>query len=76
MNKQSGSILILVALMMFVLIGFMGLAVDVGFMTLQKTRLQGTADAETLASAINPASNLCPIGGEIFTQRGITMDLI
>lgn len=71
-NSQRGSILVIVALMMVVLIGFLGLAVDIGYATVQKTRLQATADAEALACVVNPASNPCPTsGGDIYPSTNL-----
>ena len=65
MNKsshaQSGATIILFTLLLTVLIGFLGLALDGGYMLLQKTRLQNTADAAALACVIN--STACGSGG-------------
>ena len=58
MNKfkqsERGAVAIMVGLMMVVLIGFIGLAIDVGYVYVQKARLQEVADAEALACVINP----------------------
>lgn len=52
LNKdESGQSLVLVAIMMAVLLGFGALAVDVGYMTYQKSELQNAADAAALAGA-------------------------
>jgi Putative Flp pilus-assembly TadE/G-like len=65
MNKkyqhQKGATIVLFTLLLTVLIGFMGLAIDGGYMLLQKTRLQNTADAAALACVIN--STACGSGG-------------
>ena len=60
-KNQKGSVIILVALAMIGLIGFMALALEVGFMYVQKTRLQSTADAAALACLIK--STTCGSGG-------------
>jgi len=52
LNKdESGQSLVLVALMMAVLLGFGALAIDIGYMTFQKSELQNAADAAALAGA-------------------------
>ncbi|MBQ1866947.1 pilus assembly protein TadG-related protein, partial [Selenomonas sp.] len=48
---QKGAILILTALLLPMLICGTGLAVDLGNIYVQKTRLQNTADAAALAGA-------------------------
>ena len=62
-NAEEGSVLTIVALMMFVFILFLGLAVDGGYTYLQRTRLQQVADAEALACVISPSSRPCPQNG-------------
>ena len=65
MNKiiaqQKGVTIVLFALLLTVLIGFIGLALDGGYIYLQKTRLQNTADAAALACVLN--SPTCGVGG-------------
>jgi Flp pilus assembly protein TadG len=63
LSNEEGSIAILVAFLLTIFIGFMGLAVDFGYAYLQKTRLQKVADAEALACVISPASAPCPANG-------------
>lgn len=66
-HPERGAIAVMVAALMVVLIGFLGLAVDLGYAYLQKTRLQHVADAEALACVISPSANPCPIsGGDIY----------
>ena len=60
-KNQRGSVIILVTLAMIVFIGFAALALEVGFINLQKTRLQSTADAAALACVIK--STTCGSGG-------------
>ncbi len=50
-KQQSGSILIIGTISMFVLFGFMGLAIDAGYMYFHKRRMQTAADAGALAGA-------------------------
>ncbi len=50
-DSQHGQVLLIVAISMFVLIGFVGLAVDVGFWYGQRRHMQNAADAGALAGA-------------------------
>ncbi len=50
-KNEEGQVLILFALLLAVLTGFAALAIDVGSMTLTKTKLQTAADAAALAGA-------------------------
>ncbi|MFX4261803.1 pilus assembly protein TadG-related protein [Pelotomaculum propionicicum] len=50
-TNEDGQVLILFALALVVLMGFAALAVDVGSMTLTRTKLQSAADASALAGA-------------------------
>jgi len=59
--KPQGVIAVIVAFLLLALFGFLGLAVDVGYTHVQKTRLQAVADAQALACAINPSR--CGSGG-------------
>ncbi len=52
-RNESGQTMVLVALMIFVLLGFGALAVDVGAMTYQRSSMQNAADAAALAAASN-----------------------
>jgi hypothetical protein len=61
-QKPRGAVAVIVAFFLLVLFGFLGLAVDVGYAHVQKTRLQAVADAQALACAINPSR--CGTGGE------------
>lgn len=66
-NNDRGAIAVMVAMLLVVLIGFLGLAVDFGYAYLQKTTLQTVADAEALACVTNPAANPCPkTGGDVY----------
>ena len=51
-RNESGQSMVLVALMLIVLLGFGALAVDVGAMTFQRSKLQNAADAAALAGAL------------------------
>lgn len=61
-QKPRGAVAVIVAFLLLTLFGFLGLAVDVGYAHVQKTRLQAIADAQALACAINPSR--CGSGGE------------
>lgn len=50
-KNEEGQVLVLFALVLVVLMGFAALTVDVGSMTLTKTKLQTAADAAALAGA-------------------------
>ena len=49
LNHQKGSVLALLAILLPVLLGFTGLAVDIGRLYMEKGRLQNIADAAVLA---------------------------
>ena len=58
---------LIMAVMMVVFVGLLGLAIDMGYAYLQRTRLQQVADSEALACAISPASSPCPrSGGDVY----------
>lgn len=68
-NRSRGSVSVLVAICMFALIGFLGLAIDFGYAYVQKNRAQNVADAEALACVINPTDNPCPVsGGDVYPE--------
>lgn len=52
LGNESGQSMILVALMLTVILGFGALAIDVGYMTIQKSSLQNAADSAALAGAM------------------------
>lgn len=51
-NERSGTILVLTAVLMVVLLGFVAMTVDVGFIELTRTQLQSAADASALSGAM------------------------
>lgn len=55
-GDESGQTLVLAALCLIVLIGFLGLAVDAGVLRYQKRQLQNMADAAALAGALEVAA--------------------
>ena len=59
MNKQRGASLVLVTLFLVSLLGFMGLAIDVGYQMVVRNELQNAADSAALAGAryLYPLSN-------------------
>ena len=65
MNKlisdTSGAVSIIVGILIFVLFGFLGLAVDVGYMMVQKNRLQNTSDAAALSCVILDSDEACGV---------------
>ncbi len=52
LKDESGQVVLIVALCMMVLIGFIGIAVDIGYLRFEKRRLQAAADAAALAAAL------------------------
>lgn len=52
MKNEDGAVVVLVALMMTVLMGFAALAIDVGYMYNQRRSLQNAADAGALAGVL------------------------
>lgn len=61
-RNQRGAVAIIVGLMMVVLVGMLGLAVDFGYAYVRKNQLQNVADAEALACVISPSATPCPAG--------------
>src|SRR5579872_1984941 len=63
-REEGGQTLVLVVMSMVVLMGFLGLAIDVGHLRSTEHRLQGIADATALAGAIEisycDGITLCP----------------
>lgn len=51
-NERRGTILVLTAALMVVLLGFVAMTVDVGFIELTRTQLQSAADASVLSGAM------------------------
>src|SRR6266849_5239331 len=54
--REKGYILLTSALSIFVLLGFVGLSVDVGFLQFQKRRIQSAADAAAAGAAFQLAA--------------------
>src|ERR1700693_4142740 len=54
--REKGYILLTSALSIFVLLGFVGLAVDVGFLQFQKRRIQSATDAAAAGAALQLAA--------------------
>ena len=74
-NKQSGQVLIGVALAMVVLAGFAGLAIDMGTLRYQKRLQQTAADAAAIAGAselnnVNGSTSWLPAGQAASDQNG------
>jgi hypothetical protein len=59
-DEQSGFVIVMVAILIFVLIGFMALALDLGILYSARAQTQAAADAAALAGAftfiVNPSS--------------------
>ena len=72
-RKKNGQALVLIAVMLPVLIGMIGLVTDVGFMFLTKSQLQTAADQGALAgcydlSGANPSVSKAKIDGENYAH--------
>src|SRR5512135_3919686 len=50
LNNQKGTVVVTVALLMLLLIGFAALALDVGYMMVKRNELQNVADSAALAA--------------------------
>jgi hypothetical protein len=65
MNKliqdTGGSVSIIVGILIVVLMGLLGLAVVVGYLAVQKNRLQNTSDAAALACVIHDSNDACGV---------------
>lgn len=60
-QETHGAVSIIVGILIVVLLGFLGLAVDVGYLAVQKNRLQNTSDAAALACVIHDSNDACGI---------------
>lgn len=73
-RKEKGSVLVLTALSLFVLMGVAGLAIDLSHAEVNKTRLQNLADALALSAAISlnkqndPTTNADEIAAEAYAR--------
>jgi len=61
LRRPKGAISIVFAALLIIALGFFGLAIDVGYAHVQKTRLQAIADAAALACVID--NDTCGAGG-------------
>ena len=65
-RRQRGAVAVIVALSALVLLGFAGMAIDVGRLYINRTELQSAADACALAAAgeltCDPGAGTCPGG--------------
>lgn len=68
LNNDKGITVVLVAILMFVLVGFVGLALDISYMYVVKGQLQNAADAGALAGAakLNEAYGGSPCDPSLF----------
>ena len=60
-QETHASVSIIVGILIVVLLGFLGLAVDVGYLAVQKNRLQNTSDAAALACVIHDSNDACGV---------------
>src|SRR2546425_705714 len=72
LKKQKGFVLVVLALLLVVLIGFLALAVDIGVLYSARTSAQEVADAAALAGAftfINDTQSPQPSGWKLLPRR-------
>ena len=69
-SEEDGAVTIIVALLLVILFGFMGLAVDVSYAFYIKTKMQGAADAAALGAASDLAH-----GGSAIHALGVATSL-
>ena len=60
LSNRQGATLVFVAILLFVIIAFVAIAVDVGHLVLTKNELQNAADAGALAAARNYTMIMAP----------------
>jgi len=77
-RSESGSIIILTALSMVVLLGIVALAVDASFMYTERNRMASAADAAAKSAAFenhrNPSSDLQAYANREVVQHGFDPD--
>ncbi|MBI1922550.1 MAG: hypothetical protein HYS23_15885 [Geobacter sp.] len=68
LNNNKGITIVLVAILLFVLVGFVGLALDISYMYVVKGQLQNAADAGALAGAakLNEAYGSAPCDPSLY----------
>lgn len=69
-RSEKGMTTIMMAVLLPIIIGFLGLAVDAGSVFMTKHRLQNTADAAAL-SAISELENSSTVVDEVITESGL-----
>ncbi len=67
LNREAGQVLVFVALTLVVLIGVMGLAIDIGYLRYMKRQIQTAADAGAIAGALELSSCGSGCGASIQT---------
>lgn len=76
-RDESGQMLVLTALSLVALLGFMALAVDVGLLFRAKRQVQTAADAGAIAGALeysyNGTTNIGSVAGTSVTNNGVTL---
>jgi len=80
-EHERGQIVVIAALMMFVLLGFMGLAIDIGSALYEQRVERSVADASSLAGAQDlqqQGSRALPVegGSEVINARSHAMDVL
>ncbi len=80
--QQSGQVLVLAAISMVVLVGFLALSVDVGLLWASKRQMQTAADAAAVAAAValrsghsyqTAATGASKLNGFTYGQNGVTV---
>lgn len=60
LKKQKGAIILLFLILLPLMMAFVGLAIDIGYIYTVKTKLQNTADAAVLAGVVHMHSSESP----------------
>src|SRR5205823_3808190 len=75
-QQSQGQIIVSAALLLTVLVSFMGLAVDVGYMVDYRRRMTAAADAAAVAGAWevkrNPSGNIAAVARQAAADNGFT----
>src|SRR5579863_1736770 len=73
-SDENGASIVVIALAMPVLIGAMGLAVEVSYWRLHNRAMQNAADAAAVAAATNNSSSFAAEGQSVAAQYGFQND--
>lgn len=75
-GREEGQAMVLAALVLTALLGFAAFAVDIGYVTVQKTDLQNAADAAALAGVADLPSNANAVSTAVAFAKANGMDIV